>query len=133
MSTNDYQYQYDPMGNRMREVRSQDSAVSTNLYAANELNQYLSVTSALSAVNYSYDADGNLTNANGWTFIWDAENRLLNASNGTTVVHNTYDYMSRRIRKETLKGETPSSRTFIYDGWNMIEEVSSQNSAVSKQ
>ncbi|MDD4735772.1 MAG: hypothetical protein PHP44_06670 [Kiritimatiellae bacterium] len=133
MGTNDYQYEYDPIGNRRVAVSSQNAEVSTNLYVANELNQYLAITSSLQSTVYSlsHDPDGNLTNANGWTFTWDAENRLLTASNGTTVVHNTYDYMSRRIRKETLEGETLTSRTFIYDGWNLLSEVSSQNSEVS--
>ena len=134
MGTNDYQYQYDPIGNRKIAVKRQNSVVSTNHYVANELNQYSQVSGFQSQV-FSYDADGNLTNANGWTFTWDAENRLITASNGTTVVHNTYDYMSRRIRKTTYHpsdlGTPISDRRFVYDAWNMVEEVSSQNSEVS--
>ena len=63
-----------------------------------------------------YDADGNLTNYNGWAFTWDAENRLIAWVNGSTVVSNCYDFMSRRVSK-AVNG---SSRQFVYDGWAMI-------------
>jgi hypothetical protein len=54
-----------------------------------------------------------------WTFAWDGENRLITvASNGTPVVQNQYDYMSRRIMKATAT----ATNSFIYDGWNMIRE-----------
>ena len=58
MGTNDYGYAYDAIGNReWSQVNSK-----TNDYIANELNQYLSVSSATSVVSLSYDPDGNLTN-----------------------------------------------------------------------
>ena len=59
----------------------------------------------------------------------NANTNQYTASIGTTVVHNTCDYMSRSIRKETLEGETQSSRTFIYDGcvesgpWNQCQPL----------
>jgi len=112
-------------------VDSGQSSV-TNSYTANALNQYSSILcSAVSAsrreTNPIYDPDGNmLTNATH-AFTWDAENRLLVASNLTTAVvcNFIYDHQSRRISKTTLTPNPSSSLTseFTYDGWNLISEV----------
>jgi len=88
-------------------------------YAANALNQYTNILEGAALSAPLYDADGNLTNYNGWTFTWDAENRLIAAVNGSTVVSNQYDYMSRRISKDS-GGVT---RMYVYDGWNLVQEV----------
>ena len=44
-----------------------------------------------------------------WHFFWDGENRLVCASNEATVVRNTYDHRSRRIRKEVYAWDAPST------------------------
>lgn len=117
MGTNIFAYQYDPIGNRQQSTRNEEERT----YSANELNQYISVESASSVVSPAFDADGNMIELGDWTFTWDGENRLiLVASNGTTVVRNTYDYMSRRIEKAT---DSYTNR-FLYDDWHMIREVS---------
>ncbi len=60
-------------------------------------------------------------------YTWDAENRLLTASNLTTAVvcNFIYDHQSRRISKTTLTPDPFNSLTsnFTYDGWNLISEV----------
>ena len=89
----------------------------TNLYQANELNQYTNINAG--AVESVYDADGNMTSYGSLQFTWDAENRLISvSSNGVPVVQNQYDYMSRRIMKATAT----QTNTFLYDGWNLIHE-----------
>ncbi len=91
-----------------------------------------------------YDADGNLvqltggTNGDahtGWTYGWDAENRLVQASNGQYRVSFTYDHIGRRVGKTVSTNADgtwiPSSEScFVYDGWNLVQEVRSQNSEV---
>jgi hypothetical protein len=58
MSTNDYQYQYDPIGNRKQ---ASLNAV-TNFYAANQLNQYTNILEGgAPATLLFYDANGNIT------------------------------------------------------------------------
>lgn len=47
-----------------------------------------------------------------------SENRLVSASNGSTVVTFAYDYMGRRYRKAV--GST--TNRFVYDGWALIRE-----------
>jgi YD repeat-containing protein len=91
---------YDSIGNRRSSVISnQISEITT--YAANSLNQYSAISNQQSQILPAYDLDGNMTSYKDWTFAWDAENRLILASNATTVVSNTYDYMSRRVSKRT--------------------------------
>jgi hypothetical protein len=94
MGTNSYGYLYDAIGNRT--AATNNAEVLT--YLASALNQYTNITAG-SVVVPRYDLDGNLTNYNGWTFAWDGENRLIKAANGSTVVSNQYDYMSRRVAK----------------------------------
>jgi YD repeat-containing protein len=56
--------------------------------------------------SFQYDADGNLTNDLVWRYQWDAENRLIEATNVTgfpaeawrKLVFN-YDYQGRRAAK----------------------------------
>ena len=124
MGTNSYAYAYDPIGNRQWASANE----VTNLYQANELNQYTNINEG--AVEPVYDADGNLIQLGPWVYSWDGENRLVSvASNGVPVMQNQYDYMSRRIMKATAT----QTNTFRYDGWNMVQEstVSGLQSHVS--
>ena len=124
MGTNQYNYAYDPIGNR-RMATNNAEALS---YVANSLNQYSQISNQTSLVAPAYDLDGNMTGYKDWTFVWDAENRLVLASNTTTVVSNSYDYMSRRVAK-VVNGQATA---FAYQGWAMFEEAtaSSTNSYV---
>lgn len=128
MGENDHAYAYDPIGNRIRSVLiSNNQSPITNHYAANELNQYISVESVSSVVSPAFDDDGNMVEYGDWTFTWDGENRLIAVtSNGVTVLKNQYDYMSRRIVKAT----DTTVHTFLYDGWNLIRELRTAYEAV---
>jgi YD repeat-containing protein len=69
------------------------------------------------------DANGNtLTDAQGRSFTWDFENRLIQAvvsgQNGGTTTFK-YDPFGRRIQKSGPLGTT----NYLYDGANSIEEV----------
>ena len=115
--SNAYSYAYDFIGNH---TTSSVDAVETT-YVANNLNQYsqISVPSVPSVDNLSYDLDGNMLTNGVWTYTWDAENRLTAAySNSLCVVSNAYDYMGRRVVKTT----PPATHTFVYDGWNLVQE-----------
>ena len=117
MANGDSSYDYDPIGNRV--FSSLNAA--TNTYTANSLNQYSSLQPKdLQPINLSYDLDGNMLTNGVWSYIWDAENRLTSVySNNTLLVSNTFDHQSRRIAKTTAEG----TRTFIWDGWNLISET----------
>jgi RHS repeat-associated protein len=89
---------------------------------------------------FAYDADGNQTNDGRWALTWDAENRLIAMESRTNApdaskrkLQFTYDWMGRRISKVVQTWTTNSTWTmtfsnrFLYDGWNLIAELSDAN------
>jgi RHS repeat-associated protein len=123
-------YEYDNIGNRQRAAAGTLNVndASATLYTANALNQYSSIGNLQSTiVNPIHDADGNMTSgplpaapSSASSLAWDAENRLISATVGTTTVTYTYDAQSRRIA--TQVGSTTT--LVAYDGWNPIAEWS---------
>ncbi len=130
MGTNTYSYAYDPIGNRQQTVENG----LTNHYTANALNQYTAIAPDTPAL--AYDPDGNMTRNGDWTYIWDAENRLVEARPATTnlgssLVQYMYDAQSRRIARREFVwsdylGDTTwhyvQGRAYLYDGWNLLQE-----------
>ena len=119
-------YDYDEIGNLLLSAQN----IVTNLYTANNLNQYTSILrDSVSPCEPSYDDDGNLLCDGVFTFTYDAANRLKTVStNGVLLVTNFYDAKSRRVRKVTPEATT----TFFYDDWNLIEErIAYTNGATS--
>jgi RHS repeat-associated protein len=99
---------------------------------------------------FSYDADGNLGADGRWSYEWDAENRLVAMETLPAVAAPTgplpaaerrrlefaYDATGRRIRKvvKTWDGSayaTASELRFLYDGWNLVAELSWNTSTSS--
>ena len=90
--------------------------------------------------SYTYDDDGNTLTDGRWTYTWDAENRLIRLVARTATgpqqrLDFEYDHQGRRIRKTVYSNTagTPPAATdlkFIYDGWNLIAEVSSADALV---
>src|SRR6267154_3801299 len=92
--------------------------------------------------NFTYDADGNLLTDGRWTYTWDAENRLITLSNNANVpdaakmtLNFAYDYYGRRINKivsNYVSGsfQLLSNTKFVYDGWNLVDELNGTNNAV---
>ena len=92
----------------------------------------------------TYDLDGNLTNDLVWALKWDGENRLIEATNLTTVasagrkkLNLVYDHLGRRVRKTVFPwsgsnySTTPTEDLqFVYDGWNLIAELNQTNKTV---
>lgn len=86
-----------------------------------------------------HDADGNLVSDGGWTYQWDAENRLIAAEMKADGLPEDlpqkrmefhYDWLSRRVVTVT-KSKAPNAATwstletrhFWYDGWNLMAET----------
>ena len=119
----EFAYLYDNLGNRI--TASEPTALATS-YAANELNQYSSITNDGSAVALEYDLDGNLLSDGTWHYSWNGENRLIQVTNATTALTFAYDFQGRRHQKVTqtfLSAPTVTTNTYVYDGWNLIAEV----------
>ncbi len=114
-------YNYDDIGNLLES--SLDN--SSTLYSANSLNQYTNISNS-AILEPAYDLDGNMVEHGAWSYRYDAENHLITAySNATLVVSNAYDHQSRRVLKIT----PDATHTFIYDGWNLIQETVSTTSS----
>ena len=91
---------------------------------------------------FSYDSDGNLIQDGRWTYTWDAENRLIqmvSLTNAPTAskLRLTFGYDSkwRRISKavEAYNGSawtTNLAESFVYDGWNLVDELNATNNSV---
>jgi RHS repeat-associated protein len=69
----------------------------------------------------NYDANGNLISYKGWVYRYDAQNRLIYASNGTTSATFYYDGKNRQIARN-INGVI---RFNSWDGWELVEEYSS--------
>ena len=90
-------------------------------YGVNGLNQYTSVGSA----QLAYDANGNLTSDGTTSYVYDAENRLVQASNGAEL---RYDPLGRLF--QTSGGG--KVRQFLYDGDQLTLEYDGSNSLIRR-
>ena len=126
-------YEFDAMGNRRksRNGAAVDSGGTLVNYTASSLNQY----SAIGGTTPVYDTDGNQLGgplpadpSKTAGYVWDAENRLIEASADSVVVGvYRYDPFGRRICKESEDG----GRWFFYDEWNPIAERNAEGAVLS--
>jgi RHS repeat-associated protein len=88
---------------------------------------------------FTNDVDGNLTRDGRWTNYWDAENRLVkmetlpNAPTGSRRrLEFGYDHQSRRIWKRVTNLDTSAvtEQRFLYDGWNLLAALDTQQAAI---
>mgnify|MGYP003810981151 CR=1 FL=1 len=126
----DFDYGYDPIGNRTES--NVDGASPAMTYTTNAVNQY---TATSDPESFTYDEDGNLDTDGLFKYAWDAENRLTAVQtkragdpvDGDTLVEFKYDYMGRRVEK-TYSSRSGTSwivqpgypQRFVYDNWNVI-------------
>ncbi|MCP4345580.1 MAG: RHS repeat-associated core domain-containing protein, partial [Desulfobacterales bacterium] len=115
-------------------------------YMTNSLNQYTDITTTVNSDQQVtnvpvYDDDGNLTEVSDYPgslkYSYNAENRLVAAApelpmQDDTKVEFVYDYMGRRVKKTVSVWNgtwvQEAEKLFVYDGWNMICEITSENS-----
>jgi RHS repeat-associated protein len=93
---------------------------------------------------YQYDLDGNLTQDGRWTYTWDAENRLIQITSLAAMPeadkrrgNYAYDHQGRRIWKRVdykVGGNwtTFMERKFLYDRWNLMVELFTNDTAVKR-
>jgi RHS repeat-associated protein len=79
------------------------------------------VNNRLTEAGMVYDAAGNLIENGPWKYRYDAENRLIQAMNGSqTVAEMRYDGSGQRIKKAaTVDSQTTITR-FIYNGMGKL-------------
>ncbi len=121
-SNYNYAYSFDPIGNR---ITSNLAGTAYN-YTSNFLNQY----TAVNTETPTYDADGNMLTRDGWTQVWNGENRLIETSKDNIRLTFNYDYMGRRIEKKVYDGESLTRHLkFVYDEYKLIEELNGADNA----
>ncbi len=116
-------YVYDAAGNRTRVVEDADGtgpgAAQACVYRANALNQYTAISGLAAPL---HDIDGNTTllqsGARLWSYQYDAQNRLVSGTDGTTTFQFHYDARNRCVSR-VINGE---SRYLTYDGWSLLED-----------
>ena len=118
------------------QVNNTDTALWTNITVASGQSVTGNVFVAQSPEQFSYDADGNLTNDGRWSYVWDAENRLIGMTVNTNIGPHyqltfAYDSKNRRIQKVVAtNGVAISTNKFLYDGWNLVVELGPDNSKI---
>jgi RHS repeat-associated protein len=138
MNTNNYQFTYDDIGNRVYAEFPDHEAD----YGCNAQNAYTEISAYNPAFfhdQFTYDLDGNmLTNqirysSYVWYYTWNAENRMTSATNtadGTYVTYK-YDYQGRMFEKITSHGGSETRRDFIWNNNNIIQELITNNSQLT--
>jgi RHS repeat-associated protein len=87
-------------------------------YSVNNLNQYTNVGST----TVTPDANGNIQSRDGWTYTYDAQNRLRRAAKGTVFLDFYYDGLNRQITRGVQTGSGSRVTFSVWDGWNLLEE-----------
>ena len=88
---------------------------------------------AANGASFGYDANGNLTSktdASGtWTYSWDYESRLQQASkSGGVAVTYAYDALGRRILRTSTTGGTTK---FVYDGADVMRDLDGNGATIA--
>ena len=92
---------------------------------------------------FEYDEDGNLVRDGRWEYAWDCENRLVSMETRDDLANATprkrlefaYDYQGRRTGKKIYDWDTDhwslvTEHSFVYDGWNLIQELVTDNGSL---
>lgn len=93
---------------------------------------------------FTYDLDGNTLADGRWTNTWNGENRLIQIESHASVPDEhkrklvfSYDSQGRRISKDlytwntsTLNYDLSTQTKFLYDGWNLIAELTPTNTLI---
>jgi RHS repeat-associated protein len=130
---------YNPAGQIVRFVRSNDSYAWRGAYAVNRnyesdgLNRYSrTVSGGTTSAAFLYDANGNLTRETTPTatrnYLYDVENRLVSAS-GATSAQLVYDPLGRLFQ---TSGGASGVRQFLYDGDALVAEYNGSNTLLKR-
>jgi RHS repeat-associated protein len=114
-------YSFDAVGNRTASHQGSN-------YTYQPFNRLISAN----GTSFGYDANGNqiskVDGSGSWTYTWDYENRLKQASLfGGGTVNYTYDALDRRVQRSVTAGTTK----FVYDGADVLRDLDGNGSTVA--
>ena len=85
---------------------------------------------------FTYDADGNMLTDGRFSYVWNGENRLVEAhelhaptSRAPYTITYAYDHRGRMVSKRITENAATNSpfsilhSTFVWDDWNIIREI----------
>ena len=122
LGNDNYAYNFDNIGNRITAEELADEIA----YSANNLNQYTAIEkSSGTPFEPTFDDDGNqltVQTATGvWNVTYNAENRPISFTQGTTVIECKYDSMGRRFEKKvTTNNVITFWQRYAYKGYLQI-------------
>ncbi|MEO0416178.1 MAG: hypothetical protein AAF226_14620, partial [Verrucomicrobiota bacterium] len=122
-------WQWDHLGNPI----SRTAGEQEENFRTNHLNQLIGISGSLDPLLpekeriATYDEDGNTLSLPGrGEYVWDGNNRLIQATTPQGIVRFTYDSKGRRIEKQSFRkaGTGPkSTRTvYVWDSWTLLAE-----------
>lgn len=119
-------YEYDVVGNRTGKTITQNGVQTTTTVVYNDNNQIESLNGTL----FTYDKNGNLTNNNKYTYVYNELDQLVEVKDLTsqTIAKYSYDEEGRRISK-TIDGSTTY---FHYDGDQVLYETDANNQILAE-
>ncbi|CAB0150886.1 tRNA3(Ser)-specific nuclease WapA [Pseudidiomarina piscicola] len=124
---NDSSYSYNPASQLQSKTVSnadyqiQMPTLSTEFYSVNNLNQYTQVTVDGLPEYANYTSAGNLAGFDGWSYVYDAHNRLVTANGPDDTVALSYD-ATGRLTRTVHNGEIID---YLYDGDELVAEYHS--------
>jgi len=121
-SSNNAQWQYDEVGNRIVET---GTGAPTN-YFVDEVNQYTAV-SGVAAVGYS--ARGDLTQYGDWSYTYDAQGNMIRAHNGQSNA--LAQYWRDAFGHRAVKDVNGSKTIFFNMGTSQLEAYNVTNATAS--
>jgi RHS repeat-associated protein len=116
---------YDRYGNRTAQSVTAGSAPSDSLMIGTSTNQ-------VTGTGYSYDANGNMLGDGVNTMTYDAENRMVTSSNGSSSGQYVYDGNGIRVKKCVPNCSSATTTTrYIFSGSKVIAEYDNGAAASS--
>ncbi len=122
-------FAYNPASQIVTRTRDNDAYASdtaynvTRSYTVNGLNQY----TAAGGASFTYDANGNLKADGATNYVYDAENRLVSATGGSSATL-TYDPLGRLF--QVVSGG--NTTRFLYDGDELVAEYNSSGTLLRR-
>jgi RHS repeat-associated protein len=106
---------YDENGNR---TTQNNTTTPSNTYVVDNLNQYTSVNSG----SLDYDTSGNLFHYNGWSYGYNRQNQMTDATNGPTALYFYHDGLNRHILRYVGDANGGEWIFSAWDGSDLLEE-----------